>query len=189
MPAQTIVGSAVQYAQQLDLNVGWQFADFVQKERALVGQLEKSRLGVVGPAECPFFIAKQLALHQMFGQSRAVDVNPGFAVTVGKFVDTASDQLLATTSFTRDQDSFGVPGHALDHGHEALHRATGNDELGAVNLALALNRCPCFQCVPHRLPANTCSASTLPPRLIPSRAKEKASTARKELIRNPRFQR
>ena len=80
-----------------------------------------------------------------------------------------------------------MPRHTLDHGHEALHRATGNDEFSAVNLAL--NRRPCFQCVPHRLPEYTSSASTLLPRLIPSRAKEKASTARRELIRDAGFRR
>jgi hypothetical protein len=57
-----------------------------------------------------------------------------------------------------------------------------------MNLALALNRRrTCFQCIPPRLPEYTSSASTLRPRLIPSRAKEKASTAGRELMSNPRF--
>jgi hypothetical protein len=54
---------------------------------------------------------------------------------------------------------------------------------------LALNRRPCFQCIPRRLPEYTSSASTLLPRLIPSRAKEKASTASRELIRDAGFRR
>src|ERR1700676_355476 len=63
--SQTVVRSAVQHSQQLDLNMGWQFADFIQEERSLVGQLEKSRLGVVGAAESAFFVAKQFALDQV----------------------------------------------------------------------------------------------------------------------------
>src|ERR1700676_490798 len=116
----------------------------------------------------------------MFRQRRAVDVDPGFAVPVGKFMNAAGDQFLATARFSGNQDSFGVAGHTLDHGHEALHRATGNDEFSAVDLAL--NRRPCFQSVPHRLPEYTSSASTLLPRLIPSRAKEKVSTAGREVL-------
>ena len=107
-------------------------------------------------------------------------------------MNAASNEFLARAGFTSNQDSLGVPRHTLDHGHEPLHRATGNDEFSAVDLALndfALNRRPCFQCIPHRLPEYTSSASTLLPRLIPSRAKEKASTASLELIRNAGFRR
>jgi hypothetical protein len=183
--SQTVVRSAVQHPQQLYLNMGRQFADFIQEQRSLICQFEESGLGVVRAAEGAFFVAEQFALDQVLGESRAVDINPGFAVAVGKFVDAASDQLFTTAGFPSDQDRFSVASHAFDHGHEALHRATGKDELSAVDLAL--NRRCCFQCIPHRLAAYTSSASTLLPRLIPSRAKEKASTARNELIRNPSF--
>jgi hypothetical protein len=54
---------------------------------------------------------------------------------------------------------------------------------------LPLNRRTCFQRIPPRLPEYTSSANTLLPRLIPSRAKEKSSTARRELSGNARFRR
>ena len=50
-------------------------------------------------------------------------------------MDAASDQFLATASFASNQDSLSVARDPLDHGHEALHRATGNDEFSAVDLA------------------------------------------------------
>jgi hypothetical protein len=58
-------------------------------------------------------------------------------------VDAAGNQFLAAAGFARDQDSLSVPRHAFDHGHEALHRATCDDELRAMNLTL--NRLTCFQ--------------------------------------------
>jgi hypothetical protein len=102
-------------------------------------------------------------------------------------VDAAGDQFLATAGFAGNQDRLGVPRHAFDHGHEALHRATGDDEFRA--MYLTLNRRACFQCIPPRLSAHTCSASTLRPRRIPSRANEKASIALREVTSNARFRR
>jgi len=61
MPTQTVVGSPVQHAQQLDLDMRRQLADFVEKESSLVGQFKESGLGRVGAAESAFFIAKQFA--------------------------------------------------------------------------------------------------------------------------------
>src|SRR5271167_3801598 len=114
----------------------WQFANLIEEESSFIGQLKESRLGSVRAAEGALFVAKQLALNQVFWQSRAVNVNPGFAVPVGKFVDAAGDQFLAATGLSGDQDSLSVAGHALDHGHKALHRATGHDELSAMDVAL-----------------------------------------------------
>src|SRR5580704_13912657 len=92
MAAQTVIRSSVQHAQQLYLNMRWKLADFIQKERSLVSQFEKPRLRGIGAAEGPFFVAKQFALDQVLRQSRAVDVDPGFTVPVGEFVDAASDK-------------------------------------------------------------------------------------------------
>jgi len=85
-------------------------------------------------------------------------------------VDAASDQFLAAAGLAGNQDSLSVASHALDHGHKALHRATGYDELGAMNFAL--NRRSCFQCVPRRLPEHTSS--------VPFRAEPKKKLAQEE---------
>src|SRR5579859_2230465 len=66
MPAETIEGLAVQHSQELHLSLQLQLADFVQEQRALVGQFEKTGLGSVGAAESSFFIPKEFALDQVF---------------------------------------------------------------------------------------------------------------------------
>src|SRR5579863_662194 len=106
-------------------------------------------------------------------------------MSVGVFVNTAGNEFLAAASFTGDQNRFRVACHALDQQHEALHGGAGHNELCPVDLPL--NRRACFQCIPQRWPEYTSSASTLPPRLIPSRAKEKSSTATRETISRDRL--
>jgi hypothetical protein len=133
------------------LNVRWQFADFIEEKRAFVGQFEQSRLGTVGSAESSFFIAKQFAFNEMLGQSRAVDINPGLAVTVGVFVNAAGDKFFAAAGFPGYEDGFRVPRNALHQEHEALHRATSHNEFCAVDFTP--NRRACFQCIPQRWPA------------------------------------
>src|SRR5208282_4915581 len=58
VPSQTVIIGAIQHPQQLHLNMGWQFADFIQEQSSLVGQFEQSRLRSVSPAESTFFVAK-----------------------------------------------------------------------------------------------------------------------------------
>ncbi len=45
----------------------------------------------------------------------------------------AGDQLLAGSSFSGDEDGFGVAGDAVDHAHELVHHGTGDEELGALD--------------------------------------------------------
>ena len=54
-------------AQHLGLRGGGHFADFVEKERALMGLLELADAAAVGPGEGAAFVAEQLALQQRLG--------------------------------------------------------------------------------------------------------------------------
>src|SRR5215813_6696815 len=59
---QSIVRSAIKYAQQLDLSLWLQLTDFIKKQRTSICQLEESRLSHIGSAEGALFVAEQFAL-------------------------------------------------------------------------------------------------------------------------------
>ncbi len=133
--AQTVEGLAIQHAQQFHLSLQLQFADFVEEQRALVGQFKQTGLGGIGAAEGAFFVSEEFAFHEVFGQRGAVDIDPGTAAAVGRLVDRAGDQFLARAGLARDQNRFSLARHAVDHGHEPVHHGTGENEMGAIDLA------------------------------------------------------
>ena len=69
-----------QHAQQLGLQQGREFADFVEEERAAVGHLEQALLHLLGVGERALFVAEELGFHQRFRDGRAVDGDEGFFV-------------------------------------------------------------------------------------------------------------
>ena len=89
IPTQTIIRSAVQNPQQFHLDLRLQFANFVEKNRALVGQFKQARLRGIGATEGSLLVAEQFTLHQMFGQGGAVDVHQPIFAPVRGFVDGA----------------------------------------------------------------------------------------------------
>ena len=89
MSTQTVIRSAVQNAQQFHLDLRLQFANFVEKNRALVGQFKQTGLRGIGATEGSLLIAEQFALHQMFGQGGAVDIHQCIFVPIRGSVDGA----------------------------------------------------------------------------------------------------
>src|SRR5450755_4198597 len=87
MTAQTEERLAIQHAQQFDLSLQLQLANFVEKKRALVGHFKEAWLRYVGPAERAFFVAEEFTLHEILGKRGAVDVNPRPAAAMGRFVN------------------------------------------------------------------------------------------------------
>jgi hypothetical protein len=67
----------LQHAQQPDLHVGFDAADFVQKRWCLCGPVRNARLLFDRPGEGPLFVAEQLALDQVVGNGGAVDLDEG----------------------------------------------------------------------------------------------------------------
>ena len=58
MPAQPEIWRTVEHPQQLHLDLRLQFANFIEKDRAFVGELKQSRLGGIRAAESPLFVAE-----------------------------------------------------------------------------------------------------------------------------------
>src|SRR5208283_5987377 len=97
--------------QQLDLRVQLQLSNFVEKQRAPVSQFKQARLGNISAGESALFIPEQFALHQILGKRCAVNVDPRPAAPMRGFMNRASDQLLADSSFSRNQNRLSMPGH------------------------------------------------------------------------------
>ena len=63
----------LQQAQQLDLHIQRQVADFVEKRRAVVGQFHQPAFVLHGAAERALHVPEELALHQRAHQRAAID--------------------------------------------------------------------------------------------------------------------
>jgi hypothetical protein len=93
----------LQDAQQLHLERGRRFADFIQENRAALRLLEQSPRVVDGAGERAAGVAKQLRLQKRLGQRATVDRHerPGRAAAVA--MDGPRDQLLAGAAAADDQ--------------------------------------------------------------------------------------
>ncbi len=95
----------LQHAQQLHLRVQGQIAHLVEKERALIGQLDLSHLAVLVRArEGPGHVAEDLGLEKLLGDGCAVDAYERAVLTAAGRVDGACGKLLAGTGRPEDED-------------------------------------------------------------------------------------
>ena len=93
-----------QDAQELGLNGGAHFADFVEHEGAAVGLFEFANLALRRAGECALFVAEELAGEKAARECRAVKANERSFFAWTAEVDGAGDQLLADAAFAANQD-------------------------------------------------------------------------------------
>ena len=67
----------LQGAQQFGLQVERELADFIEKERALVSELDAADFAGDGAGECALLVTEQLALKQAGGNGGAVELDEG----------------------------------------------------------------------------------------------------------------
>src|SRR5581483_3129090 len=91
-------------AKQLDLHIGWQLADLVEKERSAMGLAELADVLFRRPGEGTFFVTEQNALDQIVGNGAAIDRDEGFRAAIAGTLDRAGDELLADARFALDED-------------------------------------------------------------------------------------
>ncbi len=91
----------LQHAQQLGLQQGRQLADFVQENRAALGDFELAFFLGDGAGERAFFVAEQLAFEQVFGQRGAVDGHARLVGAAAVAMDGARHQFLAGSALAR----------------------------------------------------------------------------------------
>ncbi len=85
----------LQHAQQLGLERGRDFADFVEEDRALVGEFKAPLALVQRAGERAFLVAEQLGFQQVVGQGGAVEFDERPAGAGGVVVDGVGDDFLA----------------------------------------------------------------------------------------------
>ena len=99
--------SFLQDAQQLDLHVHGQIADFVQKQGATMGQLEATETVGHGTGEGALAVTKQLAFDQLSRDGPAVDGHKGTTGAGSLGMQGLGHQFFARAAFAGDQGSGG----------------------------------------------------------------------------------
>ena len=115
-----------QHAEQLDLRAHRHVADFVEEQRAAVGELERADAVAVGVGEGPFHVAEQLALDEVLGHGGAVEGDDPLPLAGAVLVDGLGDQLLAGAAFAGDQHGGVGRGDPLEPVDHRLHLAAGD---------------------------------------------------------------
>ena len=133
--AEALEAPLFEHAQQLGLRDDREVADFVEEQRAFVGQLEAAGLAVVRAGERAFFVAEDFRFEQRVRQRRAVDGLEFRGLSAAQLVNHPRDELLAGAGRTENQHgNVGLRGGAdpleddqhllvaADHFAEALDR-------------------------------------------------------------------
>jgi hypothetical protein len=95
--------AVLEHAQQFRLEVERQFADFIEKQRAVGSIFEIAGTRAAGASERPFAVAEQGCFDQAGGNGRTVQGQVGFGCALGQAVQGGSGQFLAAARFAFDQ--------------------------------------------------------------------------------------
>ena len=72
-PTDALEGAILEKPQELSLNLRWEVADLVEKERAALGELDAPWHALVGAGERAALVAEELALDELRRERRAID--------------------------------------------------------------------------------------------------------------------
>ena len=92
------------HAQQLGLGFRADGGDFVEENRALIGDFEEALLGGDGAGESAFHVAEKLRFEQVHGNGAGVDGDESFIGARGGGVDGFGDDFFAGAAFAGDQN-------------------------------------------------------------------------------------
>ena len=127
--AETFELPFLQHAQQLGLELERHVADFVEEERAPVGQLEPAGPAGHRAGEGALFVPEQLALDEPGRNRRRAHADEGATLPAAQRMDRASDELLAGARFAQQQDRRFGRGHGFHRLQHAAQRRTRSDDL------------------------------------------------------------
>src|SRR4051794_10420791 len=94
----------LQHAQQRDLRLGWQLADFVEEDRPAIGCLEPSKPALQRACEGAFLVSKQLGRDERRRNRRAVHADERSGRTARALVKGACDELFAGSGLAEYED-------------------------------------------------------------------------------------
>src|ERR1035438_3470547 len=108
--------------EELGLGPRRHFADFVQKQRAPVGQLEATGSPLGRAGKCALFVAEDLAFDERFRDGRAVDRDKRTRLARAQVMQGAGHQFLACAAFAGDEHRNVGGGNLLDEAEDLAHR-------------------------------------------------------------------
>ena len=122
----------LQNAQKLGLQTQRHFADFIQQQRAAVGQLKFAGFRCGGSRERAAHMAEQFAFQQAFRKRGAVNGDERLVRARTEIVDHPRKQLFARTAFSFDQNiGFGLR-HAARIGEQRAEIRARNRRIRGV---------------------------------------------------------
>ena len=105
--------------QQLGLEVEGHVADLVQEEGAAAGPLHEAELALRSTGEGALLVAEQLALQEVLGDRRAIDLHQGAAGAVRLVVDHLRRQVLTRAALPgQEHGRVGGGGDLADQGED-----------------------------------------------------------------------
>jgi hypothetical protein len=91
-------------AQEFGLEFERKIADFIEEERAAIGQLEASDFLADGAGEGAAFVAKEFGFEQSSGNRSAIDFDEGAVAAGAEIVDGAGEELLTGAGFAQKKN-------------------------------------------------------------------------------------
>ena len=119
----------LQHAQQLHLHISGQLTNLVEKDRAVVGELESPFLLLHRAGERTSLVTEQFALGEGRREGAAVDLDHHRALAPAQVVNGSRDELLAGARFAQNQHRRIRRCDHLDVVEHLLHRAGVADDL------------------------------------------------------------
>ena len=128
----------LQHVEQFRLKVRAHLGDFVEKDRALVGEFEFTGLGAMRAGECALFEAEEFGFEKFAGESCAVHFDEGLITALGAQVNHARDNFLADAALTADEHR-DIDGSDLeDLLPDANHLRAGSEEAEILGYLIAI---------------------------------------------------
>ena len=129
--ARTAAGShgRLKHSQQLRLRFQITLADFVQKQRAAVSQLERSWAVAIGSGEGSFDMAEEFRFQEGLRQRGAVDRHEGSVSTWAGLVDGVREHLFARAALAEQQDRSASQGGSLRAADDVANHAALADNV------------------------------------------------------------
>ena len=128
LAAQAAQLAVFQHAQQFGLRADRHLADFVEQQRAALGQFEAAGAALQRAGERAFFVAEDFAFDQRLRNRGAVDGDERLRLARAERVNGARDQFLAGAALAGDQDGGGAGRDHLDQAKDFLHALGGADQ-------------------------------------------------------------
>ena len=104
-------------------------ADFVEKDRALVGDFEQAALVLVGAGEGAFDVAEQFAFEQSLGKRATVDGDERLAGSGRTGMHGAGDEFFAGSAFAVNENRAAGGGNGADGLLQFLHGGADADDV------------------------------------------------------------